>query len=134
MNISSFDDLLQAATQQDQPQRLLFVFAEVELPEGSSPEESAQFAAGVGGALVPVMCVDKAAHALSSFADLKREAQQFGAVWQMVFVAALSGKAGQVPNSEDCEQPLKHMVESIKLGHLDHMIPFDSQGAAVMLE
>ena len=32
MYISSFDDLLQAARLQPEPQRLLFVFAAVELP------------------------------------------------------------------------------------------------------
>ena len=32
MNIASFDDLLVAARQQPEPQRLLFVFAGVELP------------------------------------------------------------------------------------------------------
>ena len=33
MNIASFDDLLVAARQQPEPQRLLFVFAGVELPD-----------------------------------------------------------------------------------------------------
>ena len=38
MNISSFDDLLTLARQQPTPQRLLFVFAGIELPADSTPE------------------------------------------------------------------------------------------------
>ncbi|MEO8923737.1 MAG: ribonucleotide reductase subunit alpha, partial [Caldimonas sp.] len=36
MSISSFDDLLRAAREQPEPQRLLFVFAGAELPDDSS--------------------------------------------------------------------------------------------------
>ena len=59
MDISSFDDLLQAARMQPEPQRLLFVFAAVELPDDATPAQRARFEAGQGGALVPLMCVDK---------------------------------------------------------------------------
>jgi hypothetical protein len=68
MNISSFDDLLQAAMQQAQPQRLLFVFASADLPADSTEEQRARFQAGEGGALVPVMCVDKAPDELKNLA------------------------------------------------------------------
>jgi hypothetical protein len=37
MNISSFDDLLRAAREQSEPQRLLFVFANAVLPDDSTP-------------------------------------------------------------------------------------------------
>ena len=40
LNISTFDDLLRAARQQPQPQRLLFVFAGAELPENSTPSNA----------------------------------------------------------------------------------------------
>ena len=36
MEISSFDDLIEAARAQPEPQRLLFVFAAVELPDDAS--------------------------------------------------------------------------------------------------
>ena len=42
MEISSFDDLLRAARQQPEPQRLLFVFAGAELPEATRPRSSAR--------------------------------------------------------------------------------------------
>ena len=41
MKISSFEDLLQAARQQPEPQRLLFVFADAELPADDSTPNSA---------------------------------------------------------------------------------------------
>ena len=65
MNITSFDDLLTAARAQPEPQRLLFVFAAAELADDSTEEQRLQFEAGQGGALVPVMTVDKAPDAIA---------------------------------------------------------------------
>ena len=48
VKIRSFDDLMRAARQQPEPQRLLFVFAGAELPDDSSPEQRRRFAAGAG--------------------------------------------------------------------------------------
>lgn len=133
MNISSFDDLLQAARYQPLPQRLLFVFAAVELPDGSTPQQRADFEAGHGGALVPLMCVDKSPQELDSFDVLVQEAAQFGRPWAMVFAAALSGSPGEPPTTEAAEQPLERMVEAIKQGDIGNYIPFDTQGNAVQL-
>jgi len=49
MNISDFDDLLCAARGQPEPQRLLFVFANAELPDAATPAQRARFEAGGGG-------------------------------------------------------------------------------------
>ena len=133
MSISSFDDLLQAARQQSDPQRLLFVFAKADLPSDSTPAQRERFLAGQGGALVPVMCVDKTPGELHSFADLVNESAQFGHEWSIVFVAAMGGSGGVPPSSEAAEKPLQGMVESIKAGKLGNLIPFDRQGQAVML-
>lgn len=133
MNISSFDDLLSAARQQPEPQRLLFVFASAELPEDSTPEQSARFEAGQGGALVPLMCVDKTPEEIASFAALAGEAQQFGQAWKLVFVAALGGRDGLAPSSQDADAPLQRMVEDIKRGALGNYIPFNARGEAVQL-
>lgn len=133
MNISSFNDLLQAARYQPLPQRLLFVFAAVELPEGSTPQQRADFEAGHGGALVPLMCVDKSPQELDSFEALVQEAAQFGRPWAMVFAAALSGSPGEPPTTEAAEKPLERMVEAIKQGDIGSYIPFDAQGNAVQL-
>jgi hypothetical protein len=133
MNISTFDDLLAAARAQPEPQRLLFVFAAAELPEGSTPEQAAQFAAGHGGALTPLMCVDKTPDEIASFAALAEEAKQFGQPWAMVFVAGLSGRNGRAPSEQDAEAPLQRMVESIKAGQLAQLLPFNPQGMPVQL-
>lgn len=133
MNISSFDDLLVAARQQDEPQRLLFVFAGAELPSDSTAAQRERFQAGQGGALVPLMCVDKTPEEVSSFADLVRESSQFGQEWSIVFAAAMSGSAGVAPSSESAEKPLQRMVDAIKAGTLGTYIPFDRHGLPVML-
>lgn len=126
MQIAHFNDLLTAARQQPEPQRLLFVFAGAELPAGSSPEQAAQFEAGQGGALVPLMCVDKTAEEVVSFASLAQESRQFGPPWAMVFVAAMS-------DGPDAEAPLQRMVDDIKRGALGNYIPFNTAGEAVQL-
>lgn len=133
MNIATFDDLLIAARAQPLPQRLLFVFAGIELPDEATPAERAGFERGEGGALVPQMCVDKTPDELTSFEQFRQEASQMGSAWGMVFAAALSGKAGRAPTSEDAEKPLQDMVEAIRVGQLQTFIPFNPQGEAVQL-
>lgn len=133
MNISSFDQLLEAAKQQTEPQRLLFVFVGAELPDDSSAAQRARFEAGQGGALVPIMYVDKTPEELKGFEDLVSESIQFEKKWNFVFAAALSGSGGVAPTSEAAEKPLQQMVEAIKAGTLGTLIPFDQHGQAVML-
>ena len=99
MEIASFDDLLHAARAQPEPQRLLFVFAGVGCP--TTPPRPARALCGrAGGALVPLMCVDKAPEEIASFQALAEESGQFGHDWAMVFVAALSGTLDKLPTSE----------------------------------
>ena len=93
MDINTFDDLLLAARQQPDPQRLLLVFAGASLPAAASAAQRAAFEAGVGGELAPLMCVDKDPHALASFAALVAEAETLGPPWTLVFAAALAGPA-----------------------------------------
>jgi hypothetical protein len=134
MNIESFNDLLLAARAQPQPQRLLFVFVGAELPEGSSAEQRVRFEAGAGGALAPLMCVDKAPGELTTFAALVEESRAAGPEWALVFVAALAGKGGRAPTSKDAELPLEQMVDAIKAGKHGAYIPFDRLGQPVRLE
>ncbi|WP_028604391.1 hypothetical protein [Ottowia thiooxydans] len=134
LSLSHFDDLLRAARSQTDPQRLLLVFASVELPDDATPAQRAGFAAGRGGALVPMMCVDKGAHELESFAMLLSEAASVSAPdqeWVMVFVAAMSGPGGRVPTSEDAHAPLQRMTESIRAGVFGQSIAFDRSGTPV---
>lgn len=134
MNISTFDDLLRAARQQPQPQRLLFVFANAVLPDDSTAAQRAGFAVGQGGALMPVMSVDKTPEELETFAVLEAESRQFGADWAIVFAASLGGREGRAPSSTEADHALQQMIESIKAGAIGSFIPFDRQGQPMLLE
>ncbi|MEO8060642.1 MAG: ribonucleotide reductase subunit alpha [Burkholderiales bacterium] len=131
MTISSFDELLQASRQQTEPQRLLFVFATAGLPDDATPAQHARFAAGHGGTLEPLMCVDKAPDDIVSFDTLIEQAREFGQPWDIVFVAAMSGRAGSSPTAAQAEAPLQRMVEAIKAGDIGGYIPFDTQGQPI---
>lgn len=134
MEISCFDDLLQAARAQAESQRLLFVFVGVELPDEATPAQRERFAQGEGGALVPQMCVDKAPGELASFDALVQEAAQFGKDWTLVFAAAMSGTLNRAPTSGDAELPLESMVDAIKRGVHSGLIPFDRTGHTVQID
>ena len=133
MSISNFGDLLRAAREQSQPQRLLFVFAKAVLPDDSTPEQRACFGAGQGGALTPLMSVDKAPEDLGTFDALVEESRQFGHDWAIVFVASLPGRDGCAPSSEEADRSLQRMIESIKTGMFGSFIPFDRRGEPVLL-
>jgi hypothetical protein len=133
MNIESFDDLLQAARQQSEPQQLLFVFAGAELPAGASAAQRALYEAGVGGELAPLMCVDKDPTALVDFAALATEAATHSPDWVLVFAAALPGRGGQAPTDTQVDAALQRMVAAVKAGQLSGLIPFDRDGQAVRL-
>lgn len=131
MNITSFPDLLEAARQQPDPQRLLFVFTQPELPPGHSAGEARQFQAGKGGVLTPRMCVDKAANELHDFSDLVEESNRTGQDWTIVFVAGLGGHGGVMPSSDDAQEPLKRMIASIQDGRIESYLAFDRSGHLV---
>ncbi len=132
MDITSFDDLLQVARAQSEPQRLLFVFAGVELPEDATPQQRQRFEQGGGGALVPLMTVDKLPAELPDFPALAQEAAAFGPQWQIVFAAAMSGRGGAQPGSAQADAALQRMVQAIRQGLHDAFIPFDRQGHPVV--
>lgn len=133
MNIQSFDDLLHAARQQPDPQRLLLVFAGASLPDNASAQQRADFEAGLGGELAPLMCVDKDPQALASFEALKAEAQTLGPAWTLVFAAALAGRAPLPPSDSQVDMALQQMVEAVRGGEVSRFLPFDRDGHAVRL-
>jgi hypothetical protein len=133
MSIASYEDLLRAAREQAEPQRLLFVFARAVLPDDCTPEQRADFAAGRGGALEPLMSVDKAPEDLGSFAALVEESRQFAADWSIVFVSAIGGRNGRVPANDEADRMLQGMVESIKRGAFGAYVPFDRRGTPLLL-
>lgn len=131
--IRTFADLLREAQQQSEPQRLLLVLCRAELPDDATEEERLMFERGQGGALVPAICVDKLASDIISFSALCEEAQEAGADWAMMFVGALSGRAGMAPSSDEAQQPLNMMVEAIQMGHVHQFLAINRQGDAVSL-
>ncbi|MCM0613122.1 ribonucleotide reductase subunit alpha [Marinobacter sediminum] len=132
--IGSYQDLIHETRKQTEPQRLLFVFCRAELPEDASAEEKAAFEQGEGGALTPVICVDKTPDEAPDFQALSEESRGTGQSWDMVFVAAMSGRGGLAPSSDEAQQPLTMMVESIRLGHIGNYLPLNNQGKAVSLD
>lgn len=131
MDISSFTDLLKAARQQPDPQRLLFVFTQPELPPEHTLAEARRFKAGKGGVLTPKMVTDKAADELRDFAELTEESRRTGQDWKIVFVAGMGGQGGVVPTSADAQEPLKRMVASIQNGIVESYLAFDRSGNLV---
>lgn len=134
MNIENFADLLKAARAQPLQQRLLFVFADAVLPDDATAEQRAGFNAGHGGAIAPMMFVDKSPDDLSSFDSLVQEAAQFGQAWRFVFAAAISGSARRAPDVQEVETTLQSMVESIKRGEMTRYLAFDREGSPVVLQ
>jgi hypothetical protein len=128
MTISSYNDLLQAAKSQAEPQLLLFVFTKAELPEDATEVEKENFAQGMGGTLTPVVCVDKSPEELTSFSALLEESKRTGQDWDVVFISSLSGRAGIAPNSDQAEQPLQMMVQAIQAGSISGFLAFSKTG------
>ncbi|MBW4934277.1 ribonucleotide reductase subunit alpha [Marinobacter sp. F4206] len=132
--ISSYRDLVQASRGQTDAQRFLFVFCRAELPDDASVEEKEAFERGEGGALTPVICVDKSPDEAPDFPALVEESRATGQAWDVVFVAAMSGRGGMEPSTDEAQQPLTMMVESIRLGHISNYLPLNTRGEAVALQ
>ncbi|CBL45943.1 Conserved hypothetical protein [gamma proteobacterium HdN1] len=133
MSLTHFDDLIQAALGQPQPQTLLMVFCTSELPEDATAAQRTHFERGHGGALAPVVYIDKRANELSTFAALREEAAAQGHAWDMLFVAALSGEHGQHASAETCAKMLKTMVEQVKTGNISRFLAANHNGDFVEL-
>ena len=131
MNITNYADLLKAARQQPEPQRLLFVFTKPELPDGYTEAQQRDFEAGAGSVLTPQMCTDKALDELGDFSDLVKESRRMGQDWKIVFVAGLGGRGGVMPGTEAAQEPLKTMISSIQNGEFSKYLAFNQDGDLV---
>ncbi len=133
MALEHFSDVLAAASEQDEPQRLLLVFAAAELPRDATEQDKAAFARGEGGALAPKVCVDKRPEEIGSFEALVAQSRETGVEWDILFVAALSGRGGISPNPDEAVQPLQMMVEAIKGGRIADFLAVNREGLLVKL-
>lgn len=132
INITNYESLLSVANQQPEPQRLLFVFLRASLPDDHGEADASNFHSGQGGALQPIMCVDKTLNELSTFSALVAESERVEKDWQIVLVAGLAGKNGVAPSSDEAEEPLKMMLHTVENGgDLSRYMAFDREGAPV---
>lgn len=133
--IDSFAGLIQAAREQPEPQRLLFVFARPVLPDDHDAAQAERFRQGQGGALQPLMCVDREPAELSSLEALAAEAPDPEQDWQVVLVAALSGRDGRPPSDDDATHGLNTMIKTIHAGgDLSGFVAFDRNGQPLRFE
>lgn len=133
MVIESYTDLIKAAQQQEEPQRLLFVLAKAELPDDATASQKSNFAAQQGGALDPVLCVDKLPEEVTEFSTLLEESARTGVDWDIAFIASMSGRAGQAPSSDEADQPLTLMVNKVKAGSIADFVTVNKQGELIQL-
>ena len=103
---SAFDQLLRGAAAQPEPQRLLFAFATAELPQDATPAQPERYAAGGGGTLAPVICVDKG-------------------------LDELTGRNGQSPGAEQVDLALQTMVERVRGGMHESFLALDKPSDAL---
>ena len=126
--LSNFQSLIDAAKQQTQPQRLLFLFAKAESEDQKETNQQR-------GTLSPLMCVDKLPEELSSFATFKDEADGISPDWDFMLAVGLSGQNGQAPSSDDAEPFLNQMVSNLTAGQdLSQYVIFDREDNPVMIQ
>lgn len=129
MNIEHFDDLLAMARAQREPQRLLMVFTTAECEADATPEQRAAHAAGSGGVMRPLMCVDKDPAELADFAALSAEAREAGPAWQLLFTAALAGRT----TASEIQRMLDLLVKRVEAGEFGGLLPFNPACEAVFI-
>lgn len=125
---TQFKELLEAAQSQDEPQRLLFLFAQIEKQESKKHKQRQH------GSVVPLMCVDKLPQELTTFAAFAAEADQVSPDWDFMMVTGLDGKNGQPPSSDEAESHLNKMANDLMMGaDLSRYLIFDRKENPVVM-
>lgn len=126
-----------ACTRQAEPQRLLFVFVGAEKPGEITPnrrvKESEMNDTRKGGALTPLMCLDKLASELGTFASLIETSVPAELSWDIVFVAGASEKPEIKVSRKETEQILKGMNQLIEEGNIGRFLAFNRKGEIIQL-
>ena len=124
--ISTFTELLTAAIEQDEPQRLLFLFAKTETEDSENVQS---------GTLSPMMCVDKLPEDIESFEVLTAEADGISTDWDFLITVGLAGKNGMPPTEEEAEPFLNKMANDLSLGQsMSEYLVFDRDENQVLIE
>ena len=127
--ISSFEQLIDVANQQQDAQRLLMLFAKAEA------EDCQQNDGQQRGSIAPVMCVDKLPQEISSFDALKSEADNINSDWNFILIAGLTGKGATPPSSEEADSYLNKMVNDVSSGQdLSAYVIFDRDKNPIMMQ
>jgi hypothetical protein len=125
-----FSKLIEAAKQQEQPQRLLMLFAKAE-----GNKKKGKNAVNETGTVTPLMCVDKLPKELGSFDALIKEADGISEDWNFVLIAGLGGSDGIAPPTEAAEPYLNQMANDVMMGQdLTGYTILDRQQNPVLLE
>ncbi len=125
-----FSKLIEAAKQQEQPQRLLMLFAKAE-----GNKKKGKNAVNETGTVTPLMCVDKLPEELGSFDALIKEADGISEDWNFVLIAGLGGSDGVAPPTEAAEPYLNQMANDVMMGQdLAGYTILDRQQNPVLLE
>ena len=126
--VSNFQSLIDAANQQSQPQRLLFLFAKAEKEESKNSNQER-------GTLSPLMCVDKLPEELTTFSDFSDEADNISPEWDFMLAVGLSGQNGVAPTSDEAEPFLNQMIDNLKAGQdLTQYVVFDREDNPVLIQ
>ncbi|MFT5593793.1 MAG: hypothetical protein ACI8SR_002179 [Oceanicoccus sp.] len=124
-----FSELLTMTTQQSEPQRLLFLFAQT---DEKNPKKSKKHKKGT---ITPTMCVDKLPTQLTTFENLVAEADNISKDWDFIFIAGLSGQNGQAPSEDDAEPYLNKMTNDVASGSdLSRYVVLDRQEQAMDIQ
>jgi hypothetical protein len=134
MDIAGFYDLLTAARQQPDPQRLLFVFAASDVAPDALQAQKDRYESGDGGELTPVLCVDKRPDELTTFAALVEESRNTDKDWRVVFVAAITDYAPTEPDRKRVDGVFDQIMRMIQAGTLGPLLAFDRSGDPLMFK
>ncbi len=127
--ISNFDALLKAAKEQDDPQRLLLLFAKADSTGTKKKKKEKR------GTLTPVMCVDKLPEEIESFKALVKEADSIEKGWDFLITSSLSGKDGVAATTEEAEPYLNRMTNGLAAGQdLSQYIIFDRDNHPLVVQ
>lgn len=126
--MNHFNELLKAARLQDQPQRLLLLFARATPMKGPVKTDHCS------GTIEPVMCVDKAPGELEGFESLVKEADTINSQWDFILIGSLSGSDGKPPRAEEVEAQLYKMSNKLpNHGDLSAYVVLDRQQRPVII-
>ncbi|MFL0799244.1 MAG: ribonucleotide reductase subunit alpha [Agarilytica sp.] len=113
---------------QDEPQRLLLLFANA---EAKNPKKSKKHQQGT---ITPVMCVDKAPEEVSDFTSLVKEADGINKEWNFLFIASLSGENGNAPTTEEADPYLNKMTNDVEMGNISQYLVIDRDENRIELQ